>query len=133
MVHNAGKVIVQVGTRDDGRVLGQLGSKLDEVIAKKRDLKQAVMQELLTGRTRLPGFTKEWAIVSLISVLERPATYGIVKAGSFRSEGIPMVRGGDIHDGRIERFFVSYFDPRHIPLQDRGKSFAINRFRPGDV
>ncbi len=29
---------------------------LDRLIAKKRDLKQAAMQQLLTGQTRLPGF-----------------------------------------------------------------------------
>ena len=29
---------------------------LDRLIAKKQDLKQAAMQQLLTGRTRLPGF-----------------------------------------------------------------------------
>ncbi len=33
---------------------------LDRLIAKKRDLKQAAMQQLLTGRTRLPGFTDKW-------------------------------------------------------------------------
>jgi len=33
---------------------------LDRLIAKKRDLKQAAMQQLLTGRTRLPGFADEW-------------------------------------------------------------------------
>ncbi len=34
---------------------GLLGA-LDRLIAKKRDLKQAAMQQLLTGQTRLPGF-----------------------------------------------------------------------------
>lgn len=34
---------------------------LDQVITKKRDLKQATMQQLLTGKTRLPGFSGEWA------------------------------------------------------------------------
>ena len=33
---------------------------LDRLIAKKRDLKQATMQQLLTGQTRLPGFDGEW-------------------------------------------------------------------------
>ena len=32
-------------------------AKLDQLIAKKRDLKQATMQQLLTGQTRLPGFS----------------------------------------------------------------------------
>jgi len=35
-------------------------SGLDRLIAKKRDLKQAAMQQLLTGKTRLPGFEGEW-------------------------------------------------------------------------
>jgi len=33
---------------------------LDRLIAKKRAIKQAAMQQLLTGQTRLPGFTGEW-------------------------------------------------------------------------
>jgi type I restriction enzyme S subunit len=33
---------------------------LDRLIAKKRDIKQATMQQLLTGQTRLPGFEGEW-------------------------------------------------------------------------
>lgn len=35
-------------------------AKLDQLIAKKRDLKQATMQQLLTGQTRLPGFSGDW-------------------------------------------------------------------------
>jgi type I restriction enzyme S subunit len=35
---------------------------LDRLIAKKRDLKQAAMQQLLTGQTRLPGFSGEWEV-----------------------------------------------------------------------
>lgn len=36
----------------------QLIDSLDKLIAKKRNLKQAAMQQLLTGKTRLPGFDK---------------------------------------------------------------------------
>ena len=35
-------------------------SSLDKLIAKKRDIKQAAMQQLLTGRRRLPGFSGRW-------------------------------------------------------------------------
>ncbi len=38
---------------------GLIGA-LDALIAKKRDMKQAAMQQLLTGRTRLPGCVGEW-------------------------------------------------------------------------
>lgn len=40
-------------------------ASLDALIAKKRDLKQAAMQQLLTGKTRLPGFKGEWKTISL--------------------------------------------------------------------
>jgi len=43
---------------------GLLGA-LDRLIAKKRDLKQAAMQQLLTGQTRLPGFHGEWEVKRL--------------------------------------------------------------------
>ena len=42
-----------------GDVDALLGA-LTQLIAKKRDLKQATMQQLLTGQTRLPGFRGEW-------------------------------------------------------------------------
>jgi len=46
---------------------------LDRLIFKKRDLKQAAMQQLLTGRMRLPGFTEEWEERTLSDF---GATYG---------------------------------------------------------
>jgi len=38
---------------------------LDQLTAKKRDIKQATMQELLTGKRRLPGFDGEWKVKRL--------------------------------------------------------------------
>ena len=38
----------------------ELLAALDKLIAKKRAIKQAAMQQLLTGKTRLPGFSGEW-------------------------------------------------------------------------
>jgi type I restriction enzyme S subunit len=35
---------------------------LDRLIAKKRAIKQAAMQALLSGKTRLPGFSGEWKV-----------------------------------------------------------------------
>ena len=40
-------------------------AKIDQLIAKKRDLKQAAMQQLLTGQSRLPGFSEEWEVKRL--------------------------------------------------------------------
>ena len=42
---------------------------LERLIVKKRDLKQAAMQQLLTGQTRLPGFHGEWEVKRLGDVV----------------------------------------------------------------
>ncbi len=43
---------------------------LARLIAKKRALQQAAMQQLLTGQTRLPGFTGEWEVTRLGDLAE---------------------------------------------------------------
>ena len=48
---------------------GLLGG-LDRFIAKKRNLKQAAMQQHLTGQTRLPGFHGEWEVKRLGAICE---------------------------------------------------------------
>lgn len=40
--------------------IDSLITSLDQLITKKRDIKQAAMQQLLTGKQRLPGFSGEW-------------------------------------------------------------------------
>lgn len=49
---------------------------LEQLIAKKRDLKQAAMQQLLTSQTRLPGFDGEWDLRRLgdIARIQRGAS-----------------------------------------------------------
>jgi type I restriction enzyme S subunit len=57
---------------------------LDRLIAKKRDIKQAAMQQLLTGQTRLPGFSGEWEVKRLgdLIYLIRSGIYGDEKPHS---------------------------------------------------
>ena len=62
--------------RDVDALLGGL----DRLIAKKRDLKQAVMQQLLTGRTRLPGFDGEWGMIRLGDIVSFLKGSGLSKA-----------------------------------------------------
>ncbi|KNZ39603.1 hypothetical protein AKG33_03415 [Dichelobacter nodosus] len=57
---------------------------LDKMIAKKRDLKQATMQQLLTGETRLPGFSGEWQLKRLGDVVDTdPENLGADTATDF--------------------------------------------------
>jgi type I restriction enzyme S subunit len=53
------------------RDIDALLSLQERLITKKRDLKQAAMQQLLTGKTRLPGFSSEWEVKTLDEVCEK--------------------------------------------------------------
>jgi type I restriction enzyme S subunit len=63
-----GSLLIQLPQVDEQRAIADALSDVDalldgltRLIAKKRDLKLAAMQQLLTGRTRLPGFSGAWA------------------------------------------------------------------------
>ncbi len=45
-------------------------ASLDRLIAKKRAIKQAAMQQLLTGKTRLPGFSGPWKVRRLGTLVD---------------------------------------------------------------
>ena len=61
---------------------------LDRLITKKRDLKQAAMQQLLTGQTRLPGFHGEWEMKRLGELAE------IISGGTPRTSEPSYWNGG---------------------------------------
>jgi type I restriction enzyme S subunit len=67
---------------------------LEQLLAKKRQNKQGAMQELLTGKKRLPGFSGEWEVGSIASVSafvtkgSTPTTYGFNWVG----DGILFLR-----------------------------------------
>ena len=66
---------------------------LEALIIKKRTIKQAAMQQLLTGNSRLPGFSGEWLTVSIGDLLtyERPDRY-IVRSADYSERGsVPVL------------------------------------------
>jgi len=93
---------------------GLLGG-LDRLIAKKRDLKQAAMQQLLTGQTRLPGFHGEWEVNRLKQVAE--ISTGINKPLSEMGSGALYVTVQDLYDKtsiRTERLSRIKVSPSEI-------------------
>lgn len=71
-------------------------AKLDQLIAKKRDLKQAAMQQLLLGHVRLPGFAKEWRS-TLLGSLGRFSKGRGIRKDQVRGDGLPCIRYGEIY------------------------------------
>ena len=68
---------------------------LDKKIAKKQLLKQGAMQQLLTGKKRLPGFTDKWKYVALEHLLEyeQPTKY-LVQSTDYIESGTPVLTAG---------------------------------------
>ncbi|MDO9068299.1 MAG: restriction endonuclease subunit S [Deltaproteobacteria bacterium] len=76
---------------------------LDLVISKKRDLKQAAMQKLLTGEIRLPGFSGEWGVKQIGEFTDctaggTPSTL----ISSYWGGEIPWMSSGELHLKRVE-------------------------------
>lgn len=84
---------------------------LEKLIAKKRGVKQGAMQELLTGKQRLPGFKCEWVEKPLFQIAD-----DIIMGQSPDSRyynnvriGLPLVQGNADVENRLTiiRFFTS--------------------------
>lgn len=69
-----------------------LGS-LEQLIDKKRDLKQATMEQLITGQTRLPGFDGEWEVKRLGDVVQIKKGQ-LITSSTLIPGDIPVIAGG---------------------------------------
>ncbi|CAA9446099.1 MAG: Type I restriction-modification system, specificity subunit S [uncultured Rubrobacteraceae bacterium] len=101
-------------------------SALDRLIAKKRAVKTAAMQQLLTGKQRLPGFTGEWEVKRLGDV-------SVIKTGNKNNED-------KVEDGRypffvrsqtIERINTYSFDGEAILVPGEGGIGSIFHYVNG--
>ena len=112
---------------------GLLGG-LDRLIAKKRDLKQAAMQQLLTGQTRLPGFHGEWE-VNTVAELEKHKLVKLSRGQVISKKDIDNTPGeysiysSSIHnDGLFGRYGDFMFDEELITWSvDGGGNFFHRR------
>jgi type I restriction enzyme S subunit len=66
---------------------------LEKLIAKKRNIKQGVMQELLTGRKRLAGFNGEWMKIKLGDICDIRKGQLITEKTAAGGE-FPVIAGG---------------------------------------
>lgn len=77
-------------------------------------------------QTEIGPIPEDWEVGELRRFILQDATYGVVKAGSFRKTGVPMLRGGDIHDGRI-----GHEQPRIAP--EKSAEYSRTVLKTGDV
>jgi len=81
---------------------------LDRLIVKKSDLKQAAMQQLLTGQTRLPGFHVEWETVLARDIGEFKGGSGFPLIAQGEKEGdYPFFKVSDMNNKGNETFMTT--------------------------
>jgi type I restriction enzyme S subunit len=103
--------------------------KLDALIAAKRELKKGLMQELLTGKRRLPGFDGEWREVKLGEIAICLDNKRVPLNSEQRSEmkgGIPYLGANGVVD-YINDFI---FDEDIILIAEDGGKFNDFQNRP---
>lgn len=79
-------------------------TSLDKLIDKKRAIKTAAMQQLLTGKKRLPGVSGEWSTISIAKHASLKARIGwqALTTEEYLDSGIyHLVTGTDFANGRV--------------------------------
>ena len=87
------------------RIAGALSSidtligALNEQIEKKRHIKQGTMQQLLTGKKRLAGFTGKWKICKIKNIVGSVKRGQGLQSKDYVKGNIPVVAGGKQYAG----------------------------------
>lgn len=89
---------------------------LDQMLAKKRDIKQGAMQELLTGKKRLPGFNGEWRNLSIGRLFNISGGLSASR-DQLSHDGHCYLHYGDIH-GSSKTFIDVDAEYQQIPKLD---------------
>ena len=76
---------------------------LEQLLAKKRQIKQGAMQELLTGQRRLSGFSKSWARAQLSDICQMKSGESITSERIDEHSQYPCYGGNGIR-GFTDRF-----------------------------
>jgi type I restriction enzyme S subunit len=106
--------------------IDSLISSLEELIKKKRKIKQGAMQELLTGKRRLPGFEGEWEEMKLGNISK-------IKTGKKNNED-KVVEGlypFFVRSQTVERINTYSFDGEAILVPGEGGIGSIFHYVNG--
>jgi len=84
---------------------------LEQLIAKKRQIKQGTMQDLLTGKKRLPGFSGEWNLMHLGDVLSFQVGFPF-SSMFFNTEGYGhrLIKNRDLKSDDQVFYYTGQFD-----------------------
>lgn len=76
--------------------------KLEQKIALKEQLKKGLMQQLLTGKRRLPGFNNKWQVSSIGEVSEFINGYTFLSSSYVNDGKFKIITIANVQDGRMD-------------------------------
>ena len=103
---------------------------LERLIAKKQAIKRGMMQQLLTGKTRLPGFTEPWREVLLGDHVTYVKTVALSRAQLDTTSPLLYLHYGDIHTRSAIRLAAA---TETMPRAAQHLAGSAGRLRIGDV
>jgi type I restriction enzyme S subunit len=105
-------------------------SLLEQLLIKKQAVKQGIMQQLLTGRTRLPGFNETWLDVRLGDHVTYLKTVPLSRAQLDERSSVKCLHYGDIHTRAAA---ILDADREVMPRGDVKLVVRAGRLQPGDL
>lgn len=118
------EIVASLGDADD------LIAALERMIAKKQAIKQGLMQQLLTGKTRLPGFTGDWADVTLGDHVSYVKTVALSRAQLDSESPTRYLHYGDIHTRSSVTLDAA---SESMPRASADLLRTAGRLQPGDL
>ena len=103
---------------------------LERLIAKKRLIKQGAMQDLLTAKRRLPGFSGEWVETSFGQCFQFLRTGSASRSQLGVNLGVGYIHYGDIHGMKSVMLDTSV---TRLPEIESGQVETLSRVRDGDL
>ena len=97
--------------------IDSLISSLQKLIEKKKAIKQGAMQELLTGKKRLPGFSGEWKKYKVGEI-------GVVVTGSTPPRSNRNLWGGNFPWVSARDFIGKYISSSYEHVTSEGKNYC---------
>ena len=104
-----------------------LSESLEQLLGKKRQLKQGAMQELLTGKRRLPGFSGEWELKRLGELAELKNGYAFKSITYTTLGNFNVITISNVQDGYMDVSECNKIDVLPCDLQ------PYHRLGIGDV
>lgn len=106
---NLKKIKVYLPPKEEQQKIGTILSNWDKaielkekLIEQKKEQKKGLMQKLLTGEVRLPGFKEEWGEVRLDKIAKLSIGLVTTMTTNYVEHGVPLIRNSDIRPNKIK-------------------------------